>query len=619
MANGFGSLYVGSSGLRGAQNAINTTANNLANMDTIGYVREQVIFADETYNKIKDVTPRTNMQQHGLGVSIGDVVHIRDIFLDKAYRLEEGRSSFYNTSYEVVEQIEDFLQELNGMEFKESILELWQSFQEYEKEPENSTNQNLVVEKTELFLSRCDALYSDLISYQDNLNDQIKDSIDNINKLAKDIYKLNLEIQKVEAGKLETAMTVRDIRDAKIDELASYGKISVEEDATGFAYISFENIDLVGSDRAYEIELRKDDHTGFYTPYWKHLSDTRVGRYQDVYNLDAVISPEFDSDVGKVKALMLSRGSEYGTADYLNGDDNDGTPYKELKKSSIMEVQAEIAVLFRRIVNTVNNHFSPLKESGLDTIEGTLDDGTQASFTYDNGVVTYQHTNQNGVVDTYIYRNEDEYLDKQNGVAGKEYRKANSILILDEENASYGTDMELPPRELFLRYGSERYTKLTASDGKVYYVYNGERIDNPSTHYALSRVEINPEIKNQAGLMPCYTKNGAVDRKLSENLVLAWEVKDMIIGPDDTIPCNISAFYDKIVGRTANRGSTYHSAGQTLERSAAALDKKRQEVIGVSSDEELTKMIKYQSAYNASSRFMTVISEMTELIVTQLR
>ena len=117
MANGFGSLYVGSSGLRGAQNAINTTANNLANMDTIGYVREQVIFADETYNKIKDVTPRTNMQQHGLGVSIGDVVHIRDIFLDKAYRLEEGRSSFYNTSYEVVEQIEDFLQELNGMVF----------------------------------------------------------------------------------------------------------------------------------------------------------------------------------------------------------------------------------------------------------------------------------------------------------------------------------------------------------------------------------------------------------------------------------------------------------------------------------------------------------------------
>ena len=33
---------------------------------------------------------------------------------------------------------------------------------------------------------------------------------------------------------------------------------------------------------------------------------------------------------------------------------------------------------------------------------------------------------------------------------------------------------------------------------------------------------------------------------------------------------------------------------------------------------ELTKLIKYQSAYNASSRYMTVISQMTELIVTGL-
>ena len=33
MANGMGSLYIGSSGLRTSQNALNTTANNLANVD----------------------------------------------------------------------------------------------------------------------------------------------------------------------------------------------------------------------------------------------------------------------------------------------------------------------------------------------------------------------------------------------------------------------------------------------------------------------------------------------------------------------------------------------------------------------------------------------------------
>ena len=46
MANGFGSFYVGSSGLKNSQNALNTTANNMANVNTTGYVRCRVISGD---------------------------------------------------------------------------------------------------------------------------------------------------------------------------------------------------------------------------------------------------------------------------------------------------------------------------------------------------------------------------------------------------------------------------------------------------------------------------------------------------------------------------------------------------------------------------------------------
>ena len=49
MANGFGSLYVGASGLQTQQNALNVVANNLANVNTKGYVRQQVVFADRSY------------------------------------------------------------------------------------------------------------------------------------------------------------------------------------------------------------------------------------------------------------------------------------------------------------------------------------------------------------------------------------------------------------------------------------------------------------------------------------------------------------------------------------------------------------------------------------------
>ena len=56
MANGFGSMYIGSSGLQAAQNALNTTANNIANVGTKGYVRQQVRFSDRTYDLIKNPT-----------------------------------------------------------------------------------------------------------------------------------------------------------------------------------------------------------------------------------------------------------------------------------------------------------------------------------------------------------------------------------------------------------------------------------------------------------------------------------------------------------------------------------------------------------------------------------
>ena len=97
MANGFGSFYVGSSGLKNSQNALNTTANNMANVNTTGYVRQQVRFQTNIISPEITPTAGTTSQQSGLGVSVSDVAHVRDIFLDKSYRQENGRKGFYST------------------------------------------------------------------------------------------------------------------------------------------------------------------------------------------------------------------------------------------------------------------------------------------------------------------------------------------------------------------------------------------------------------------------------------------------------------------------------------------------------------------------------------------
>ena len=123
MANSFGSLYIGSSSLRNHQNAINTTANNLANVGTTGHVRQQVLFTDENY--IKFANAAISPQQYGLGVSIGDVVHTRDMFLDKLYRSTSARSAFYETSYEAAYEVQTYLQEMEGKQFQNALKDFW--------------------------------------------------------------------------------------------------------------------------------------------------------------------------------------------------------------------------------------------------------------------------------------------------------------------------------------------------------------------------------------------------------------------------------------------------------------------------------------------------------------
>lgn len=567
MANGFGSLYVGASGLQNAQNAINTTANNLANVDTKGYVRQQVRYADKNYTILKDSRANVNMQQSGLGVSIGDVVHARDIFLDKTYRQETGRMSFYSARYETATYVEDLIQELNGQQFKQSVSDLWQAFQEVSTKPADSTNQNLVLQKADLLVSRTQKLYSDLQNYQSNINDQIKDDVDRVNTIGNRIYELNLQIQKVEAGGTETAMTLRDERDNLLDELGNYGRIEVTEDATGFAYVDMEGVRFVDENRCYNMGLKAADGTGFYTPYWPQQSDVEKGQYVPVFRLSGEISSETNTDIGSIKSKLLVRGDTYGRREDMASEES----YANIEGCTLMEVEAELDVLFSRIVKSMNDIYCPNTE-------------TTSAFTSTDGV-TYP--------------------------AGTK--------ILDEENCARGVDGELPPRELFTRIGIDRYTKVTGTDGKTYYVYNEEDPDVTSTRYAIGTVTVNSDLKRQITLMPAYKKNGTVDYEMGAKLAAAWEVKDMKLNPYDQKPCTFEEYYDKMIDQLGIEGNTYKSVTETLSGAVSSVDSKRQQVSGVSSDEELSNMIKFQSAYNAASRFMNVISEMTETIVTGLK
>lgn len=566
MANGFGSLYVGASGLQNSQNALNTTANNMANVDTKGYVRQQVLYADRTYVNFDKKVNGISYQQAGLGVTIADVVHTRDIFLDKYYRTETGRQAFYQKTHEVVNEIEDYFQELEGVTYQDTLKDFYVSFQELAKQPDSSVNQNLVVEKATVFLERSQAIYEQTKRYQKNMNLQITDMVDRINELGKTILELNKQILDVEAGKVETAMSLRDLRDNALDELSSLVKIDYTENAEGIVKVKIENTIFVDEIRVNQMGLKQDMITDFMTPYWPHMSDEGRDKIHEVFDFSSGVKSENDTDLGKLKALVLARGDHF--ANYLDLKGLTSYEYNVgLGQSVVMNSQAELDQLIHGIVTSINEILCPEKT---------------VSFTDENG------------------------------------KKYDNVRVWDEERGSTGKDGVKPGHELITRRGMERYTEVRADDGTIYYVYNEENENDPTSLYSMTNLEVNPILVDEEAYLPHIRPNGEIDFPMAGELAAVWSKEILKLNPNDRDTCSFTDYYQRLMDELAATGSVYGSLAKTLDGSVTSIENQRQQVVGVSSDEELTNMIKYQNAYNAASRYINVISEMIEHIIMQL-
>ena len=604
MANGFGSLYVGSSGLRGAQNALNVVANNLSNIDTTGYVRQQVIFEDVQYNYFASAA--VSDQYTGLGVDIGDVIHARDRFLDLSYRLESGRYAFYNNQYEATSEIETLLQETGGISFAESVNDLYSAFAEFQKDPSDTVNLNLVSQKASLFVARAQNVYQGMKDYQTNINTKITKDVKRINEIGKDIYELNHEIQRIEAGGVETAMTLRDQRDALLDELAGLAKIEYKELYDGIVKIKLEGTDFISESQCYQMGLRKDPLTGFVDPYWKQLSDTKAEDYYYAFKTDNITAIA-NTDVGEIKSLLLARGdtvANYNDIDSLTAEQYD----KGISNSVMMNSQAEFDSMIHSLTTAINDLLSPITKAGNVSVFNNANpqpaSGTETAEVFGGGKL------EAGT----------KYITATDAAGNTVYITENTR-ILDYDNVIYGSDGELPPHELFSRTGCDRYTELYYDVNgvkKTMYVYNEEDTNDTALMYTISSMTVNKDVVEDSSYIPHIMENGNIAYSMADDIYNLWEERAFTINPKDTTPCSYSEFYAKMVGQVATSGSIFRTTSESLKGTVESVESNRQAVIGVSSDEELTNMIKFQNAYNAASRYINTVASMIDTLLNSL-
>ena len=90
------------------------------------------------------------------------------------------------------------------------------------------------------------------------------------------------------------------------------------------------------------------------------------------------------------------------------------------------------------------------------------------------------------------------------------------------------------------------------------------------------------------------------------------------LNPDVIKRVNLADYYSDLVAQVSNSGYMFNSIYENQAKTVSAAESAKDQVEAVSSDEELSNMIKFQSAYNASSRFINVVDEMMEHLITAL-
>ncbi len=572
-----GSLYIGASGLQTSQNALNTTAHNLSNVDTKGYTRQQVQQSDRRYTTLSRTDSAISYQQYGLGVVYSRAKQVRDIFLDKTYRRESGRSMFYKVSTEVMEEVEGQLGELNGEAFQTNMTDFWTAIEELSKDPASSVTQGLLVQRASEFIERAHDIYSGLSSYQNNLNIQIKNQVDKINKYGNQIIALNDQIRAIECGGIEHANDLRDVRNRILDELAELTNMSCEEDRTGCVSVKIEGVDFVKGNSCYEIGMKVDETTGFYTPFWPQNASyvvkadgTREYNIDgaEVFDLTIEVSSDLGTDVGGLKAMLLARGDH--RADYTDI----AKDYDSVSQSVVMNIQAEFDQMIHNVVSKINSILADA--AGVVKGDLTLDDGTKLE----------------GV--RYCEVKEEGYLRNDDG----------------------------SPIQLFAKIATDGYYKVEATDADgnkaEYWVYKEENMKEGDSLYTIANLQIDPGLMQKPSKLGFRLPDGSEDNAIVEALKYAFTEEAYTLNPNVLKKTNFIDYYDDLVAQVANSGYMFRSIYENQTTTVESTYNAREQVIGVCTDEELSNMIKFQNAYNASSRYINVVSEMIEHIINTL-
>ncbi|EAK0960714.1 flagellar hook-associated protein FlgK [Campylobacter upsaliensis] len=601
----FATLHTGVTGLKASEVQIATTGNNISNANSTFYTRQRVVQTTNGY-----IT--TGGVQVGTGTAIESIVRLHD---EHAYfKLKNASTQQEYTGYlgQVLEEISQRFPDLKNTGILNNLENYNKAWNDFASNPNENATKIALVNATKTLAESVNEAHSTLKKIQQKVNDDIKSTVEEINRIGEEIAHINKQIYGEEALPTDHANELRDRRDeleltlsklvsavASKNEIVQDNRFEQTITDPGHHYnLSIEGFSIVDGVNFHPLKLDYDDKNKSYSIYYQTPDEK-------IHDLTAKLKG------GQLGAQLDLRGRDY---DKLEGAYDNG----------ILQGYIDSLNTFSKTLITKTNNLyagSAKNSATSDYLEG---------LTGDVPLMNYDRTIQAGTFDIVIY---DEK-------GNEKVRKSITIDVTttmndlmnqikantdDNKDNNSGNDVDDFINASF-SFDSKSNSGLFQINAK-----NGFKVslEDKGTNFAgafsvggffsgkdASDIRVKESLLSDPSTVRA-SKNGVDSGNDMANQIIQLQYdKVSFYNKDGTIDeLTMEEYYRKFTGKIASDGennNVIHKSNMTLYNSVYA---EYQSKSGVNTNEELAALIQWQSSYGAAAKIVSTVDQMLDTLL----
>ena len=258
MATGLGSImHIGKSALFGSQAALQTVGNNIANVHTDGYSRQEVRF--EAYQSL-DYYPG----QMGQGVNAVEVVRHFDKFVERQFLQKNGDAMRWSAMYSNMSGIETIFNESAGYGIGSLLSGFFQGWEKISQFPADMSIRQAMMSTTQTLTETIQAAHTSLMQQVERADNMVAEQVERANTLMKTIAELNVQINTHYVPGKNNPNGLLDERDKLVRELGTLIDVDVIDHGAGDYIVNTKSGNTL-VDGGVPFELSYDGPKSFYT------------------------------------------------------------------------------------------------------------------------------------------------------------------------------------------------------------------------------------------------------------------------------------------------------------------------------------------------------------------